>query len=66
MKTTTTTKATHRGVEIVVMSDKIGNQTMFLCTNSRNPAETEEKWFATQGEAVAHERHVIDRILGTP
>ncbi len=63
MKTQTTTKATHRGVEIVVMSDRIGNQTMFVCTNSRTRDKVEESWFATQGEAIAHERHLIDRIL---
>ena len=59
----TTTKATHCGVEISVMSDRIGGQTMYCCTNSRNAGVVEEKWFPTQGEAIANERHVIDRIL---
>jgi len=33
MKQPTTTRATHRGVEIAVLSDRIGHQTMFSCTN---------------------------------
>jgi hypothetical protein len=61
---TTTTKATHRGVEITVLSDRIGWQTMYSCTNSRNTGGVEEKWFPTQGEAIANERYEIDRILG--
>jgi hypothetical protein len=63
MKKLTTTKATHRGVEIRVISDRIGHHTMFTCTNSRgNQADGE--WFHTQGEAIAHERDEIDRLLG--
>lgn len=63
MKKTTTTKATHRGVEISVMSDRIGGSTMYCCSNSQNTGVVEETWFPTQGEAIANERHVIDRIL---
>jgi hypothetical protein len=48
MKTMTTTKATHRGVDILVMSDKIGYQTMYTCTNSRSRGIVEEKWFPTR------------------
>jgi hypothetical protein len=64
MKTTTTTKATHRGIEIAVISDKFGWQTMYSCTNGRTAGTREEKWFPTQGEAIANERYEIDRILG--
>ncbi len=64
MKTTTTTRATHRGVEITVMSDRIGHQTMFCCSNGRSNGRDEEAWFSTQGEAIANERHRIDGSLG--
>ena len=64
MKTATTTKATHRGVEITVLSDRFGGRLMYCCTNSRSVGEVEEKWFPTQGEAIASERHRIDSILG--
>jgi len=63
MKTTTTTRATHRGVEITVMSDRIGHQTMFTCTNAHSTGREEEQWFSTQGEAIANERHRIDGVL---
>ncbi|MBI5470788.1 MAG: hypothetical protein HY961_00440 [Ignavibacteriae bacterium] len=63
MKKLTTTKATHRGVEIRVMSDRIGQQTMYTCTNSRSE-HADGEWFTTQGEAIAHERYEIDRLLG--
>jgi hypothetical protein len=63
MKTMTTTKATHRGIEILVMSDKIGYQTMYTCTNGRSRGIVEEKWFPSQGEAIANERYEIDRLL---
>lgn len=64
MKTTTTTRATHRGVEITVMSDRIDHQTMFCCSNARSNGREEESWFSTQGEAIANERHRIDSSLG--
>jgi hypothetical protein len=63
MKKLTTTKATHRGVEIKVMSDRIGGTIMYCCSNSRSTGVVEEMWFPTQGEAIANERFVIDRIL---
>lgn len=64
MKTTTTTRATHRGVEIIVMSERIGHQTMFCCTNGRSSGREEDQWFPTQGEAIANERYRIDSSLG--
>jgi hypothetical protein len=64
MRKTTTTKATHRGIEIAVMSDRIGNSTVYACTNSRDKSKSEGQWFPSQGEAIANERVVIDRILG--
>jgi ABC-type multidrug transport system permease subunit len=63
VKTKTTTKATHRDIEIIVLSDRIGHQRMFTCTNSRNKT-SEGDWFPTQGEAIANERREIDRLLG--
>ncbi len=64
MRVKTTTRATHRDVEIVVLSDRIGHQRMFTCTNSRSTKNTEGDWFPTQGEAIANERREIDRLLG--
>ncbi len=63
MKKLTTTKATHRGVEITVMSDRVSGTIMYCCSNGRSTGVVEEMWFSTQGEAIANERHVIDRIL---
>jgi hypothetical protein len=60
----TTTRATHCGVEIIVMSDRIGAQTMFCCTNGLSNGREEEQWFPSQGEAIANERLRIDRRLG--
>jgi len=64
MRTTTTTRATHRGVDIIVMSDRIGNRTMYCCSNGRSDGRDQDEWFPTQGEAIAHERQRIDRVLG--
>jgi hypothetical protein len=61
---TTTTRATHCGVEIIVMSDRIGNQTMYCCTNGLSNGRDEGQWFPSQGEAIANERVRIDRTLG--
>ena len=61
---TTTTRATHRGVEITAMSDRIGHQTMFSCSNGRSNGTDQAEWFQTQGEAIANERYRIDRSLG--
>jgi hypothetical protein len=60
---TTTTRATHRGVEILVMSDRIENQTMFCCSNGLRNGREVEQWFHSQGEAIANERTRIDRKL---
>ncbi len=59
----TTTKATHRGVEIMVMSENNGQGTRYSCSNNSGRPKTIEKWFATQGEAIANERHEIDAVL---
>jgi len=59
----TTTKATHRGVEIKVMSENTGNGTTYSCSNNTGKPKTTVKWFATQGEAIANERHEIDAAL---
>jgi hypothetical protein len=63
MQKVTTTKATHRGVEINVISERFDRQTMYSCTNSKSTGRVEVKWFPTQGEAIANERYEIDRIL---
>jgi hypothetical protein len=60
---TTTTKATYRGIEIAVMSDSSGHGTTYSCTNNSGRPKLVEKWFATQGEAIASERHEIDAVL---
>jgi hypothetical protein len=63
MKKVTTTKATHRGIEIMVISENNGHGTTFSCTNNSGTPKVLEKWFATQGEAIANERHEIDALL---
>ena len=60
---TTTTKATYRGIEIRVMSDNNGHGTTYSCSNNSGKPKTIEKWFATQGEALANERHEIDAMV---
>lgn len=57
---TTTTKATYRGIEIVVMSENSGHGTTYACTNNSGRPKPAEEWFATQGEAIANERRRID------
>jgi hypothetical protein len=59
----TTTKATYRGIEIVVMSESEGHGTTYSCTHNSGRPKIIEKWFATQGEAIANERHEIDAEL---
>lgn len=59
----TTTRATHRGIEIIVMSDNNGHGTMYSCTNGTGKPKSMPKWFATQGEAIANERIEIDRMM---
>lgn len=60
---TTTTKATHRGIEIRVLSENIGQGTTYSCTNGTGKPKPTPKWFATQGEAIANERNEIDVVL---
>ncbi len=59
----TTTKATHRGVKIVVVADSSGHGTTYSCTNDVNKTKLTPKWFATQGDAIANERQEIDAVM---
>jgi hypothetical protein len=59
----TTTRATHRGVDIAVLSRNIGRTTSYGCTNGCGKTRAITKWFATQGEAIANERLEIDSVL---
>ena len=60
---TTTTKATYKGIEIRVVSDISGHGTTYSCTKNSGKPKMFEKWFATQGEAIANERQEIDAVL---
>jgi hypothetical protein len=60
---TTTTKATHRGIDIAVLSQNSGHGTSYSCTNGTGRTKAITKWFATQGEAIANERVEIDSVL---
>ena len=64
MKELTTTKATYRDIDITVSSDHVGGNRMFCCSSSLVGRRKEDKWFPTQGEAIANERHDIDAKLG--
>jgi hypothetical protein len=64
MVKTTTTKATHRGVDIMVMSDNDGYVTVYSCTSNTGRPKMSPRWFPTQGEAIANERSEIDQVLG--
>ena len=64
MTKVTTTKATHRGISIAVISENDGHGTTYSCTNTTGRPKTVAKWFATQGEAIANERREIDAVLG--
>lgn len=59
----TTTKATHRGINIAVMSERTERGMMYCCKNDCSKPRATEKWFPTQGEAIANERHEIDAVL---
>jgi len=59
----TTTKAMYRGIEIIVMSENNGHGTTYSCTNSSGRPKIVEKWFPTQGEAIANERRELDAVL---
>jgi hypothetical protein len=63
MRRVTTTKATYRGIEMVVMSDNTDHGTIYTCVNSSGKSNGIEKWFATQGEALASNRNDIDFML---
>lgn len=65
MTKVTTTKATHRGITIAVISENVGHGTTYSCTNTSGRPKTVVKWFATQGEAIANERHEVDAVLGS-
>ena len=66
MKQLTTTKAMYRDIAISVSSDRIGVTTMFCCATKFRGPSSEEKWFETQGQAIANERNEIDGKLGIP
>ena len=59
----TTTKATYRGVDIIVISENNGHGTLYACTNNSGRPKVLASWFGTQGEALAYEREVIDALL---
>jgi len=66
MKQLTSTKAMYRDVAISVSSERFNGTIMFSCATRFRNASSEDKWFATQGEAIANERHAIDDKLGLP
>jgi hypothetical protein len=45
------------------MSESSGHGTTYSCTNNSGRPKMMEKWFATQGEAIANERLEIDAVL---
>lgn len=59
----TTTKATHRGIAITVMSYNCGHGTTYSCANASGRPKAVVRWFETQGEAIANERNEIDAVL---
>jgi hypothetical protein len=59
----TTTKATHRGFTIAVMSENNGQGTTYSCTNDSKNQKMNVSWFPTQGEAIANERNEIDGMI---
>jgi len=64
VKGLTTTKATYRDNEIAVYSDRFGSDKVFCCSSSFVGQRAVDKWFPTQGEALANERREIDEKLG--
>ena len=62
---TTTTKATHKGVNITVLSEQKGRAKIFSCLNDTGRSKLSVQWFSTQGEAIANERREIDAVLAT-
>jgi hypothetical protein len=63
MTKVTTTKATHRGVTITVISENNGHGTTYSCRNDYKRQKTTVLWFATQGEAIVNERQEIDGMM---
>lgn len=63
MERMTTTRATHRGIDIRVVADTDDNGNTYSCTNNSAKLKKTKKWFATQREALASERQEIDSIL---
>jgi hypothetical protein len=64
MKGLTTTKAFYRDNEIAVYSDRFCSERVFCCSSSFVGQRKEDKWFSTQGEALANERRDIDAKPG--
>ena len=64
MKQLTTTKATYRDISITVSSERFESKTMFCCSSNLRGPVAEDKWFETQGEALANERREIDQRMG--
>jgi hypothetical protein len=56
----TTTKATYRGIDIIVISNNDGHGTTYSCTNNSGRQRPSTKWFSTQGEALANEKAEIN------
>jgi len=66
MKELTTTKATYREIDIAVFSGQFGGNKVYCCASSLIGQRKEDKWFPTQGEALANERRDIDMKLRIP
>lgn len=66
MKELTTTKVTYRDINISVSSDRFGGNKVYCCASSLIGQRKEDKWFPSQGEAIANERRDIDMKLGIP
>jgi hypothetical protein len=48
---------------MAVMSERTESGLRFCCTNDCSKPKATEKWFSTQGEAIANERYEIDAVL---
>lgn len=59
----TTTKATYRGVDIIVISSNDGHGTTYSCTNNSGHPKQPAKWFATQAEALANAKEEINMFV---
>ncbi|MBP1648799.1 MAG: hypothetical protein H6Q30_2244 [Bacteroidetes bacterium] len=59
----TTTKATYRGIDIIVISSNDGHGTTYSCTNNSGRPRLPAKWFSTQAEALANEKEEINLFL---